>query len=134
MLLKSLPRIGLGLAALGRPGYINLDRTGQISTSERSQEAMQALALRRHCWARRRKRLTASSLSAESRHLPSRLGCHGRSEDALSTPPTGRWTEHGNACASCTVKPLAPAPRRSAAASFRSAKVAGERGARAALG
>ena len=44
MLLKSLPRIGLGLAALGRPGYINLDRIGQISTSERSQEAMQARA------------------------------------------------------------------------------------------
>ncbi|GMI15664.1 hypothetical protein TrVE_jg1543 [Triparma verrucosa] len=42
MLLKGLPRIGLGLAALGRPGYINLDRTAQIA--ERSEEAMQQRA------------------------------------------------------------------------------------------
>jgi len=27
---KVIPRIGLGMAALGRPGYINLDRSTQI--------------------------------------------------------------------------------------------------------
>ncbi|EKX54915.1 hypothetical protein GUITHDRAFT_83863 [Guillardia theta CCMP2712] len=36
-----VPRIGLGLAALGRPGYINLGRSEELSTSsERSVELM----------------------------------------------------------------------------------------------
>ena len=42
---KTLPRMGLGMAALGRPGYINLDRHeifGEAST--RSVERMQAQA------------------------------------------------------------------------------------------
>ena len=39
----SLPRFGLGMAALGRPGYINLDRSS-ILGSERSIEKMQSQA------------------------------------------------------------------------------------------
>lgn len=37
------PRLGLGMAALGRPGYINLDRTS-ILGSERDVEMMQRQA------------------------------------------------------------------------------------------
>ena len=44
MLLKSLPRVGLGLAALGRPGYINLDRTMDFHAQERSVEMMKTRA------------------------------------------------------------------------------------------
>ena len=32
----SLPRIGLGMAALGRPGYINLDRCSIFGRDERT--------------------------------------------------------------------------------------------------
>ena len=41
-LLARLPRIGLGLAALGRPGYINLERS--VDLADRSVEAMQERA------------------------------------------------------------------------------------------
>ena len=36
------PRIGLGLAALGRPGYINLDRAADIP--DRTEQAMRGQA------------------------------------------------------------------------------------------
>mmetsp|Transcript_23005 Transcript_23005/g.32210 ORF Transcript_23005/g.32210 Transcript_23005/m.32210 type:complete len:337 (-) Transcript_23005:38-1048(-) len=36
-----LPRMGLGMAALGRPGYINLDRTDIFGKEERTVETMQ---------------------------------------------------------------------------------------------
>lgn len=39
------PRLGLGLAALGRPGYINVGHGSDLSTS-RDVESM-----RQHCWA-----------------------------------------------------------------------------------
>lgn len=39
----ALPRIGLGMAALGRPGYINLDRS-DILGKERTVDAMQSQA------------------------------------------------------------------------------------------
>lgn len=39
----SLPRLGLGMAALGRPGYINLDRSIILGT-ERTIEMMQSQA------------------------------------------------------------------------------------------
>ena len=39
----ALPRMGLGMAALGRPGYINLDRTANLG-SERNVEMMQRQA------------------------------------------------------------------------------------------
>jgi aryl-alcohol dehydrogenase-like predicted oxidoreductase len=39
----SLPRLGLGMAALGRPGYINLDRSSILGT-ERTIEMMQSQA------------------------------------------------------------------------------------------
>ncbi len=39
----SLPRLGLGMAALGRPGYINLNRSS-IFDKERSIELMQTQA------------------------------------------------------------------------------------------
>jgi aryl-alcohol dehydrogenase-like predicted oxidoreductase len=37
----SLPRLGLGMAALGRPGYINLDRDAVFGSGERTVEDMQ---------------------------------------------------------------------------------------------
>jgi len=40
---KSLPRLGLGMAALGRPGYINLDRSAMLGT-ERTVDSMQSQA------------------------------------------------------------------------------------------
>jgi hypothetical protein len=40
----SLPRIGLGMAALGRPGYINLDRDTIFGSDGRSLEKMQSQA------------------------------------------------------------------------------------------
>jgi aryl-alcohol dehydrogenase-like predicted oxidoreductase len=40
----SLPRIGLGMAALGRPGYINLDRDAIFGSEVRSVDKMQAQA------------------------------------------------------------------------------------------
>lgn len=43
--LGALPRMGLGLAALGRPGYINLDRSLIFGTdNERTVETMQSAA------------------------------------------------------------------------------------------
>jgi len=46
MVKAQLPRIGLGMAALGRPGYINLDRSSIFGTEQRSVETMQAAANR----------------------------------------------------------------------------------------
>ena len=40
----SLPRIGLGMAALGRPGYINLDRCSIFGRDERTITKMQTQA------------------------------------------------------------------------------------------
>ena len=40
---RNLPRIGLGMAALGRPGYINLGHADDLP-AERSVEAMRAQA------------------------------------------------------------------------------------------
>jgi aryl-alcohol dehydrogenase-like predicted oxidoreductase len=40
----SLPRLGLGMAALGRPGYINLDRGAVFGTGERTVQDMQLQA------------------------------------------------------------------------------------------
>mmetsp|Transcript_8040 Transcript_8040/g.13312 ORF Transcript_8040/g.13312 Transcript_8040/m.13312 type:complete len:333 (-) Transcript_8040:57-1055(-) len=40
---SSLPRLGLGMAALGRPGYINLDRSSILGT-ERTIDTMQSQA------------------------------------------------------------------------------------------
>ena len=40
----SLPRFGLGMAALGRPGYINLDRSAIFGEHDRSVEVMQSQA------------------------------------------------------------------------------------------
>jgi aryl-alcohol dehydrogenase-like predicted oxidoreductase len=40
----SLPRLGLGMAALGRPGYINLDRDAIFGADGRSLEKMQLQA------------------------------------------------------------------------------------------
>jgi aryl-alcohol dehydrogenase-like predicted oxidoreductase len=40
----SLPRLGLGMAALGRPGYINLDRDAVFGSGERTVEDMQQQA------------------------------------------------------------------------------------------
>ena len=41
---SSLPKIGLGMAALGRPGYINLDRSSIFGTESRSLDVMQTQA------------------------------------------------------------------------------------------
>jgi len=41
---SSLPRIGLGMAALGRPGYINLERCSTFGTDDRTIEKMQTSA------------------------------------------------------------------------------------------
>jgi len=41
---KTLPRMGLGMAALGRPGYINLDRRAIFGESQRTIETMQQQA------------------------------------------------------------------------------------------
>jgi aryl-alcohol dehydrogenase-like predicted oxidoreductase len=42
---SNLPRIGLGMAALGRPGYINLDRSSILGDARtRSVDVMQASA------------------------------------------------------------------------------------------
>jgi aryl-alcohol dehydrogenase-like predicted oxidoreductase len=38
---KDLPRIGLGMAALGRPGYINLNRSAILGVGDRSIDKMQ---------------------------------------------------------------------------------------------
>lgn len=38
---SSLPRIGLGMAALGRPGYINLDRSEIFGSDDRTVDKMQ---------------------------------------------------------------------------------------------
>lgn len=35
------PRMGLGMAALGRPGYINLDRASILGSGERDVDTMQ---------------------------------------------------------------------------------------------
>ena len=44
-LLAELPKLGLGLAALGRPGYINLERASDLGTADsRSESAMRAAA------------------------------------------------------------------------------------------
>jgi aryl-alcohol dehydrogenase-like predicted oxidoreductase len=40
----SLPRLGLGMAALGRPGYINLNRDAVFGADGRTEEKMQAQA------------------------------------------------------------------------------------------
>lgn len=40
----SLPRLGLGMAALGRPGYINLNRSSTLGTGERDVNMMQQQA------------------------------------------------------------------------------------------
>jgi len=40
----ALPRIGLGMAALGRPGYINLDRTAIFGSDGRTVDRMQSQA------------------------------------------------------------------------------------------
>lgn len=40
----SLPRMGLGMAALGRPGYINLDRAAIFGDADRTVEKMQTQA------------------------------------------------------------------------------------------
>jgi aryl-alcohol dehydrogenase-like predicted oxidoreductase len=37
----ALPRMGLGMAALGRPGYINLDRASILGSGERDVDTMQ---------------------------------------------------------------------------------------------
>lgn len=43
--MKPLPRLGLGMAALGRPGYINLNRDSVFGSSDsRSVEDMQSQA------------------------------------------------------------------------------------------
>jgi aryl-alcohol dehydrogenase-like predicted oxidoreductase len=39
-----LPRLGLGMAALGRPGYITLDRNAIFGSDARSLEKMQTQA------------------------------------------------------------------------------------------
>lgn len=44
MAMSPLPRLGLGMAALGRPGYINLDRSAIFGTDSRSLEKMQTQA------------------------------------------------------------------------------------------
>ena len=41
---SSLPRLGLGMAALGRPGYINLERSSIFGTDSRTLEKMQTQA------------------------------------------------------------------------------------------
>lgn len=43
MVPQALPRLGLGMAALGRPGYINLDRSAILGT-ERTIDTMQSQA------------------------------------------------------------------------------------------
>ena len=44
---KGLPRMGLGMAALGRPGYINLDRDSTFgSSSVRDVKKMQEQAIK----------------------------------------------------------------------------------------
>jgi energy-converting hydrogenase Eha subunit C len=44
-LLADVPKLGLGLAALGRPGYINLGRAADLGAAgTRSEPAMQAAA------------------------------------------------------------------------------------------
>lgn len=40
----SLPRLGLGMAALGRPGYINLNRNSILGEGERNVDMMQRQA------------------------------------------------------------------------------------------
>lgn len=40
----SLPRLGLGMAALGRPGYINLDRNAVFGSDVRTLDTMQTQA------------------------------------------------------------------------------------------
>lgn len=39
---ESLPRLGLGMAALGRPGYINLNRDAVFGADSRTYDKMQA--------------------------------------------------------------------------------------------
>lgn len=46
MVKTPLPRMGLGMAALGRPGYINLDRASIFGSNARSIETMQSAANR----------------------------------------------------------------------------------------
>jgi len=41
---KALPQLGLGMAALGRPGYINLNRDAVFGTENRSVDVMQSQA------------------------------------------------------------------------------------------
>jgi hypothetical protein len=40
-----MPRLGLGLAALGRPGYINLGHGDDLAGGKSVEE------MRQHCWA-----------------------------------------------------------------------------------
>ena len=40
----ALPRLGLGMAALGRPGYINLDRNAVFGSDVRTLDTMQTQA------------------------------------------------------------------------------------------
>ena len=41
---STLPRMGLGMAALGRPGYINLNRADVFGSKDRSVDDMQQQA------------------------------------------------------------------------------------------
>lgn len=74
-----LPRLGLGMAALGRPGYINLDRdgTGVGEASVRSVEHMRELA----------ERVMERNLALASSELPW-FDCarsYGKSEEFVGT-------------------------------------------------
>ena len=50
---QHVPRIGLGLAALGRPGYINLGHGGDLTDScstSGSASSKDVDSMRQHCW------------------------------------------------------------------------------------
>jgi aryl-alcohol dehydrogenase-like predicted oxidoreductase len=44
-----IPRLGLGLAALGRPGYINLGHGGDLTDTATSRDRA-VETMRQHCW------------------------------------------------------------------------------------
>lgn len=44
------PRLGLGLAALGRPGYINLGHGSDLTDGTASSSGRDVDTMRRHCW------------------------------------------------------------------------------------
>lgn len=44
------PRIGLGLAALGRPGYINLGHSADLTGSSSTSSSKDEEDMRQHCW------------------------------------------------------------------------------------